>query len=203
MKSPPAVLVSASAVGFYGDRGDELLTEESPSGRGFLADVVRRWELATEPAAAAGIRVVLLRFGLVLSPKGGALAQMLTPFKLGVGGVVGGGRQYWSWIALPDAAGAILHALVTDSLRGPVNAVAPSPVTNTQLTKSLGRVLRRPTIARVPAFAARLALGQMADELAAFPAREPGPTGCRSRVTSSAIPRWKRRFAVCWAARRL
>jgi hypothetical protein len=165
MGSPPGVLVSASAIGFYGDRGDQILDESSPSGTGFLSDVVRRWEAATEPAVAAGIRVVNLRLGVVLSPKGGALAKMLTPFKLGAGGIVGNGRQYWSWIALDDALGAIHHALFAASLRGPVNAVAPNPVSNARFTKTLGRVLSRPTFLRLPKFAARLALGEMADEL--------------------------------------
>jgi uncharacterized protein (TIGR01777 family) len=165
MPSPPKVLVSASAVGFYGSRGDEILNEDSPSGDGFLAQVAREWEAATEPAAAAGIRVVHVRFGVVLSPMGGALAKMLTPFKIGGGGIVGSGRQYWSWIALDDAARAIHHALMTDSLSGPVNVVGPHPVTNAEFTKTLGRVLSRPTIVRMPAFAARLVLGEMADEL--------------------------------------
>ena len=165
LTSPPKVLVSASAIGFYGDRREEMLDEGSPSGEGFLARVAREWEAATEPAAAAGIRVVNMRFGVVLSPKGGALAKMLTPFKMGGGGVVGSGRQYWSWISLDDAAGAIYHALMTDSIHGPVNAVAPDSVTNREFTKTLGRVLSRPSITPVPAFAARLALGEMADEL--------------------------------------
>jgi uncharacterized protein (TIGR01777 family) len=165
LSSPPKVLVSASAIGFYGDRGDEILTEDSPAGDGFLADVARQWEAATEPASAAGIRVVLLRLGVVLSPKGGALAKMLLPFKMGTGGVVGSGRQYVSWIALDDAVGAITHALTTGSLQGPVNAVTPQPVTNAEFTMALGRVLSRPTIVPMPAFAARLALGEMADEL--------------------------------------
>ncbi len=165
LTSPPKVLVSASAIGFYGDRGDELLDEESPSGDGFLPDVAREWEAATEPAAVAGIRVVNMRIGVVFSPKGGALAKMLTPFKLGGGGIVGSGRQYWSWISLDDVAGAIYHALMTPSVQGPVNGVAPDCVTNRDFTKTLGRVLSRPTIVPIPAFAARLALGEMADEL--------------------------------------
>ena len=127
MPTPPKVLVCASAIGFYGDRGDELLTEESAAGSGFLAEVAQEWEAATAPAREAGIRVVHLRFGVILSPRGGALAKMLLPFKLGMGGRVGSGRQYWSWISVDDAAGAIHHALMTDSLRGPVNAVAPHP----------------------------------------------------------------------------
>lgn len=165
MKTPPKVLVCASAVGFYGDRDDEVLTEDSAAGSGFLANVARDWEAATQPARDAGIRVVNLRFGVILSPKDGALAKMLLPFKLGAGGRVGSGRQYWSWISIDDAAGAIHHALMTDSLSGPVNAVAQNPVTNAEFTKTLGRVLVRPTIVPMPAFAARLALGEMADQL--------------------------------------
>ena len=165
LPSPPRVLVSASAIGLYGDRGDEILDEDSSSGNGFLARVAREWEAATEPAAAAGIRVVQVRLGVVLSPKGGALAKMLTPFKMGVGGAIGSGRQYWSWISIDDAASAIHHALLTDSVCGPVNVVAPDPVTNAAFTKTLGRVLSRPSIARVPAWAARIAFGEMADEL--------------------------------------
>ena len=165
MKTPPKVLVCASAIGFYGDRGDEVMDEESASGSGFLADVVTQWEAATQPARDAGIRVVNLRFGMILSPKDGALAKMLLPFKLGGGGRVGSGLQYWSWISIDDAAGAIHHALVTDSLSGPVNAVAPNSVTNAEFTNTLGCVLNRPTIVPMPAFAARLALGEMADEL--------------------------------------
>lgn len=165
MQPRPQVLVCASAIGYYGDRGDEQLTEQSPCGAGFLANVVREWEAAAQPARDAGIRVVNLRFGVILSAKGGALAKMLLPFKLGAGGRVGSGGQYWSWIAIDDAAGAICHAIITDSLSGPVNAVAPNPVTNTEFTRVLGRVLKRPTFMPLPAFAARLMLGEMADEL--------------------------------------
>ncbi len=168
---PPSVLVAASAIGYYGDRGDEKLTEDSPAGHGFLAEVCRDWERATEPAAAKGIRVVNLRFGVILSAGGGALARMLMPFRMGVGGRVGSGRQWMSWIALEDALGAVLHVLSHESLRGPVNAVSPDPVTNLHFTKALGRVLARPTILPMPAFAARLALGQMADELLLASAR--------------------------------
>jgi uncharacterized protein (TIGR01777 family) len=171
LSSPPKVLVSASAIGFYGDRGEEILTEDSPAGNGFLAEVAQAWEEATDAAGTAGIRVVLLRLGVVLSPKGGALAKMLTPFRLGTGGVVGSGRQYVSWIALDDAVGVICHALTTDSLQGPANAVTPHPVTNAEFTKALGRVLVRPTIMPMPAFAARLAFGEMADELLLASAR--------------------------------
>jgi len=165
MKSPPKVLVCASAIGFYGDRCDEVLSEGSPAGTGFLAEVAQAWEAATQPARDIGIRVVKLRFGVILSPKDGALAKMLAPFKFGGGGRVGSGKQYWSWISIDDAAGAVHHALMTESLVGPVNAVAPNPVTNLEFTKTLGRVLNRPTILPMPATAARLALGEMADEL--------------------------------------
>jgi uncharacterized protein len=161
----PGVLVSASAVGYYGDRGDELVGESSSPGKGFLADVCREWEAATQAARDAGIRVVNLRLGVVLSPKGGALAQMLTPFKLGVGGAIGSGRQYFSWIALDDLVSAIGFVLRTAAMSGPVNAVAPQPVTNREFTKTLGRVLGRPTVLPMPAFAARLAFGEMADEM--------------------------------------
>lgn len=165
MSAPPKVLVCASAIGYYSERGDELLTEESSPGSSFLAELVKDWELATEPALAAGIRVVNLRFGVILSPKDGALAKMLLPFKLCAGGRVGSGRQYWSWVSIDDAIGAAHHALMTEDLSGPVNVVAPNPATNYEFTKTLGRVLRRPTIIPMPAFAAKLALGEMADEL--------------------------------------
>jgi uncharacterized protein (TIGR01777 family) len=165
LEMKPAVLVSASATGYYGNRGDEEVDELAPSGNGFLAEVCREWEAAVEPAHDAGIRVVKLRIGPVLSPEGGALAKMLPPFKLGVGGVVGSGRQYFSWIELDDLVLAIVFALETESLAGPVNAVAPGAVTNREFTKTLGRVLGRPTIFPMPAFAARLAFGEMADEM--------------------------------------
>ena len=165
LAKPPAVLVCAAGIGYYGNRGDEMLTEESRPGTGFLAEVGRDWEAATAVAIAHGIRVVNLRFGVVLSAKGGALAKMLTPFNLGMGGVIGDGTQWMSWIALDDVIGAIRHALATDALRGPVNTVAPAPVTNAEFTRTLGRVLERPTLVPLPAFAARLALGEMADEL--------------------------------------
>jgi uncharacterized protein len=162
---PPRTLVSASAIGFYGSRGDEVLNEQSASGNDFLAEVCREWELATRPAAEAGIRVANLRFGVILSREGGALAKMLTPFKLGVGGRVGSGRQYMSWVTLDDAVGAIYHALMNEDVRGPVNVVAPQPVTNQEFTKTLGRVLSRPTLLPAPVFALRLAFGEMADAL--------------------------------------
>ena len=162
---PPQVLVSASAIGFYGDRGDEEITESSSSGEGFLADVCRRWEQATAVASEKGIRVVNLRIGVVLSPDGGALKKMLTPFKLGGGGVIGTGRQYMSWIGLDDLIYGILHSITTEVLSGPVNAVSPNAVTNRDFTKAPGRVLSRPTIIPMPAFGARLAFGELADEL--------------------------------------
>jgi uncharacterized protein len=165
MAKRPRVLVSASAVGIYGDRGEELITEESATGRGFLADVCRDWEAATETAAHAGIRVVNMRIGVVLSPRGGALGKTLLPFKLGLGGVIGDGRQYWSWITIDDMVGAILHSLVDERLRGPTNAAAPNPVTNRDYTKTLGRVLRRPTVFPLPGPVARLAFGEMADAI--------------------------------------
>ena len=166
LEERPKVLVSASAVGYYGDRGEKALTEESGSGSAFfLSNVCRQWEAATEPAAAAGIRVANLRFGVMLASAGGALPRLLTPFRLGVGGRLGSGRQFMPWIALDDVVGAILHVLTTETLRGPVNAVAPQAVTNREFTKTLGRVLGRPTLFPMPAFAARLAFGQMADEL--------------------------------------
>ena len=161
----PRALVCASAIGYYGDRGEEKLREGSPPGKGFLAEACVAWEAAAKPAADAGLRVVHLRIGVVLHPKGGALKQMLLPFKLGLGGVIGSGRQYMSWIALDDLIGIFQHALANDSLRGPANAVAPNPATNREFTKSLGQVLSRPTIFPMPAFAARLAFGEMADEL--------------------------------------
>ena len=168
---PPKVLVSASAIGYYGDRSDEVLTEESRLGTGFLAAVCRDWEAAVEPAKRKGIRTVLLRIGVVLSTEGGALKRMLLPFKLGLGGVIGDGKQYMSCIALDDAIGAIHHAIVTDSLSGPVNVVSPQAVTNREYTKALGKVLGRPTLFPLPAFAARLAFGEMADELLLSSAR--------------------------------
>jgi hypothetical protein len=169
---PPKTLVCASAVGYYGDRGEELLTEESPHGAGFLAEVCREWEAASAPAARKGIRVVALRIGMVLSVKGGALARMLPLFRAGLGGVIGGGRQYISWVALDDLPGIVLHALQCGGLSGPVNAVAPRPVTNREFTEALGRALSRPTLLPVPAFALRLAVGgEMADALLLASAR--------------------------------
>ncbi len=164
LSNPPRVLVCASAVGYYGDRGDEVVTEESPSGDGFLAEVVREWEAASRPAEEAGIRVVRFRFGIVLSPAGGALRTMLRPFRLGVGGSLGSGRQWMSWVAIDDVVGAIHHALFTQGLAGAVNAVAPNPVTNAEFSKTLAHVLRRPALLPVPAPALRLVLGEFSQE---------------------------------------
>ena len=161
----PRALVCASAIGFYGDRSDQRLTEDSPPGTGFLAETCREWEAAAKPAVDRGIRVVHLRTGLVLASQGGALAKMLPPFRLGIAGIIGSGRQYMSWISLDDLVAVISYALSNEMLRGPVNAVAPNPVTNYEFTKTLGRVLRRPTLFPMPAFAARLAFGEMADGL--------------------------------------
>lgn len=165
LQSPPKTLICAAAIGYYGNRGDEVMTETSSPGTGYLAELCREWEATAEPARQQGIRVVNLRIGVVLSPKGGALEKMLTPFKLGVGGVVGDGKQYWSWVAIDDVIGAIQHCLDHTELSGPVNAVAPNPSTNHDFTKTLGHVLHRPTIFPLPAFAAKLALGEMAEEL--------------------------------------
>jgi uncharacterized protein len=165
LATKPSVLVSASAIGYYGSRGEQPVDESSPAGNGFLAEVCRQWEDATKPARDANIRVVNLRIGFVLAREGGGLQKMLTPFKLGAGGIIGSGRQYMSWIALDDLVRVIQFALSAAALAGPVNAVAPQPVTNREFTKTLGRVLRRPTIFPVPAFAARLAFGEMADDI--------------------------------------
>jgi hypothetical protein len=163
LAQPPRSLVSASAIGYYGDRGAEVMREESAPGTDFLAQVCREWEAATDAAARAGMRVVNLRFGVILSRDGGALAKMIVPFQFALGGKIGSGKQYMSWITLDDVVGAIYHALTNEQLRGPVNVVSPNPVTNYEFTKTLGRVLSRPTIFAVPAFAARLAFGEMAD----------------------------------------
>jgi uncharacterized protein len=163
--SPPRVFICASAVGVYGDRGEEVLTEASPAGQGFLPEVSGAWEAASRTAAEAGIRTVNLRIGMVLSPKGGALQKMLTPFKLGLGGRIGSGQQWWSWIHVDDIVGAAHHAVHSEALSGPVNLVAPSPVRNADFTRILASVLGRPALFPMPAFGARLAFGEMADEL--------------------------------------
>jgi uncharacterized protein (TIGR01777 family) len=160
---PPRVLVSASAVGYYGDRGDQVLTEESAPGSGFLPELTRAWESATAPAEARGVRVVHLRFGVVLTPRGGALARMTLPFRLGLGGPLGGGRQWMSWIAVDDACALVHRAILDPALSGAVNAVAPEPVTARTFARTLGAVLGRPALVPVPALALRLAFGEMAD----------------------------------------
>jgi len=165
-ESKPTVFICASAIGFYGDRGEEVLTEKSPRGKGFLPDLCYEWEEASRIAANAGIRTVNLRTGLVLSAKGGALGKMLMPFKLGLGGRIGSGRQWWSWIQIDDLVGGIQQALQSESLSGPVNMVAPNAVRNSEFTKVLASVLGRPAIFPVPGFALGLAFGKMAaDEL--------------------------------------
>jgi hypothetical protein len=161
----PEVCVCASAVGFYGDRGDEILTEQSGGGKGFAAELGRDWEEESRIAADAGIRTVNLRIGLVLSGQGGALAKMLPAFKMGLGGRLGSGRQWWSWIHLDDIAGGIQHVMREGAISGPVNFVAPNPVRNEEFTRVLAAVLGRPALLPMPAFVARLALGEMAQEL--------------------------------------
>ncbi len=176
LSNPPAVLISGSAIGYYGDRGDEVLTEDSPPGTGFLADVATAWEAATAPAEAAGIRVTHIRTGIVLDKDGGALPQMVKPFKLGAGGKLGSGRQWMSWIALADEVGAIVHLLGDGALAGsgdtpapsggPVNLTAPNPARNVEFTQALGKALHRPSAVPAPAAAMRLLLGrEMADQL--------------------------------------
>jgi uncharacterized protein len=164
----PEVFISASATGFYGNRGEEVLSETSPPGEGFLADVCRQWEAAAMPSS---IRTVLTRFGVILAAEDGALAKMKLPFKLGLGGRIGDGKQYWSWITIDDVVRVILFALTSRSLSGPVNVVSPQPVTNAEFTRVLGSVLHRPTFFPMPAFAARIALGEMVDEMLLASAR--------------------------------
>jgi uncharacterized protein (TIGR01777 family) len=165
-EAKPRVFVCASAIGFYGDRGDEVLQEESASGRGFLPEVCREWEGASQIAAEAGIRTVNMRTGLVLSVRGGALAKMLTPFKLGLGGRLGSGRQWMSWIHVDDMVGAIQHAMGIESLAGPVNLVGPDPLRNGEFTEVLASVLKRPAFFPVPEVALRAVFGrQAADEM--------------------------------------
>ena len=164
LSNKPEVLASSSAIGYYGLRGDEVLTEDSGPGTGFLAEVCQQWEAATAPAEDAGVRVAHFRTGLVLSPEGGALKQMLLPFKLGIGGRIGTGRQWWSWIAIEDEIGAILHLLDSGTARGPVNLTAPDPVTNEEFTRTLNHVLRRPTLLPTPTFALKAMFGSEAVE---------------------------------------
>lgn len=165
MANPPKVLICASAIGFYGDRGQDLMSEDSAPGTSFLSETCREWEEATAPARDAGIRVINLRIGVVMSPQGGALSKMLLPFKLGGGGIVGDGKQWWSWVCLDDLPRIILHCIQTESLSGPVNATAPGAVDNREFTKTLGRVLRRPTVFPMPAFVVKLGFGEMGKEL--------------------------------------
>ncbi|MCF7864014.1 MAG: TIGR01777 family oxidoreductase, partial [Kiritimatiellales bacterium] len=161
----PSVFICGSAIGFYGNRDYEVLEEESEAGEGFLSDVCQKWESATAPATAAGIRTVNIRTGIVLCTKGGALQKMLLPFKLGVGGILGNGKQYMSWISLDDEVKAIRFLIDHGTIGGPVNLVAPHPTTNLEFTKTLGKVLHRLTVMPLPAFAARLLFGEMADAL--------------------------------------
>src|SRR2546429_6554082 len=165
MERKPRAFVCASATGIYGDRGDEVLDEQSESGGGFLAGVCREWEMATQPASKAGVRVVNLRFGPILAREGGMLSKLLTPFKMGMGGKVGSGKQYISWVALDDAVKAIKLAVDKETVHGPLNVVSPNPVTNEEFTKTLGHVLNRPTALAMPGFAVRLAFGEMADAM--------------------------------------
>ena len=165
LSRPPSVFLSASAIGYYGNRGDELLSETSPPGNDFLAGVCVEWEAATKPAVEKGIRTVLTRFGIILDGEGGALAKMLTPFRMGIGGRIGDGKQWMSWIALADVVIGLKFLIAGESIHGPVNLVSPNPVTNAEFTRTLGRTLSRPTIFPVPAFGARLAFGEMADAL--------------------------------------
>ena len=167
----PKALVCASAIGFYGERGDTLLDEDAVAGTGFLADLCREWEHEAEAAVELGLRVVKVRIGVVLSRKGGALAKMLFPFKLGAGGIIGSGKQYWSWIGLHDLVRVIAFCVEHDSIHGAVNAVSPNSMTNYDFTKSVGRALHRPTLFPMPAFAAKLLLGEMATELLLSSAR--------------------------------
>ena len=165
LSRPPLVFLSASAIGYYGDRGDELLTEQSAPGEDFLSSVCVEWENATKPAMEKGIRTIHARFGVILAAGGGALGQMLTPFRMGIGGRVGTGKQWMSWIALGDVVNGLKFLIADKPVQGAVNFVAPNPVTNAEFTKTLGRVLSRPTLFPVPAFGARLAFGELADAL--------------------------------------
>jgi len=166
LSSPPSVAVFASAIGIYGNRGNEELTEDSASGKGFLASVTDEWEAASDVLADSPIRVVKLRFGVVLSEKGGALPAMIKPFKLGVGGKIGGGKQYISWISIDDVINIMQFVIREEQLSGPVNVISPNPITNAEFTGTLARVLKRPAAASIPAFAIRLMAGrEMADEM--------------------------------------
>ncbi len=162
-EQPPRIFICASAIGYYGNRGDEILTEGSAAGAGFLPDVCREWEAATH-VGIAGVRVVNLRFGIVLSKRGGALKEMLRPFRIGLGGRIGSGRQWWSWIHLDDAVSAVMLAMRAEGLRDAVNMVAPNPVTNAEFTRELASAMKRPAVLAVPKFAAKLAFGEFAEE---------------------------------------
>lgn len=165
LTNPPRTLISASAIGYYGDRDDELLTEESAPGNDFLSEVCKEWEAATSHATTMGIRVVNTRFGIILDKEGGALKKMLPPFRMGIGGRIGSGKQWMSWIALDDVVGALKFALINQALKGSVNFVVPNPVRNAEFTKALGHALSRPTIFPIPEFGVRFAFGEMADAL--------------------------------------
>jgi uncharacterized protein (TIGR01777 family) len=164
LEDGPRTLISASAVGYYGNRGNEMLDESGAPGDTFLAEVCKKWEAAADPAREAGVRVVHLRFGVILTPKGGALKKMLPVFKMGIGGSLGGGDQYMSWVALDDVVGAIYHTMFTPELVGPVNVCAPKPVTNAEFTEILGDVLGRPTFMKVPGLAIKAMFGEMGEE---------------------------------------
>jgi uncharacterized protein (TIGR01777 family) len=185
--SKARVLVSGSAIGIYGDRGDELLDESSAPGDDFLATVCREWEAATKPAEDAGRRVVHARTGIVLAEQGGALPRMAMPFKLGVGGRLGSGRQWMSWIALADVVGAIRFALTNDAMRGPMNLVAPNPVRNEEMTEALSNELHRPALFPVPRFALKVVLGEMADE-AVLASQRVAPTALQRAGYAFALP---------------
>ena len=163
MEKRPRVMISASAVGYYGDRGDELLTENSGPGRGFLADLAKEWEAEVIKAEALGVRVVRARFGVILAKQGGALPQMMKPFKVGLGGKLGSGRQWMSWVTLEDVVAILRRALMDEGMSGAMNVVGPAPVTNAEFTKTLGKAMQRPAIFAAPAFVLRLAMGEMAD----------------------------------------
>lgn len=171
LKNPPRLLLCASAVGFYGSRGDAVVDEDTPQGQGFLADLCRAWEAAADPARMAGIRVVHSRFGLILDPAGGALGPLLPLLRLGLGGPLGSGRQYWSWVAMQDVHRALAFILRQETLAGAVNITAPAPVTNREFIRAAARQLHRPAFVPAPAFALRLLLGQMADEMLLSSAR--------------------------------
>ncbi len=192
----PKVLLCASAIGIYGDRGNETVDEQSSPGDDFLAQLAVDWEQACRPAEEAGIRVVHLRFGIVLSPRGGALSKLLTPTKLGLGGPAGSGNQWWSWIAIDDCLGAIYHALANPQVSGAVNVTAPQPATNQSFAHTLGKVLRRPSLLRAPAPMLRLMLGEMADALLLTSCRVQ-PLACWKRAMRFDSPIWRALCGTC------